>query len=524
MGISKKIAKPGSSLFRKTKCLLKRRLGHASFSLLNKLVQKDLVRGLPKSKFMEHKVCDACARGKHVKSSFKPNKDVRTSKPLDLLHMDLSGHMRVQSKGGKRYIFVIVDDYSKFTWTLFLRTNDETFEVFVAFVKKNQVKMDSKVAYIRSDHGTEFDNTKYMIWSLLNKTPYLSVPGEVIDMANGKTDMMSQVKDPSEDNAVSSAGVEPDATITTTEDKERVVDAVQEPKNIKEPLKDADWITAMQDELHQFERNNVWHLALYGLKQAPRDWYEILSKFLFENGFTRERIDNALFLKKRGRNIFIVQVYVDDIIFGATADSLCEEFEKLTRSEFKMSMMESKVIDTLIATATRLDMDESGSPVNQTMYRGIIGSLLYLTASRPDIVFSVGLCDNFNLIGYADADYVGYLVDMKTSCCAQLLWIKQQLKDFRVYTDCVPLLCDNTSALSMAKNLVQHKRTKHIDARHYFLRDNVEKGLICMKFCSTENQITNIFTKALSREYFERNRLELGLIKPNGNLIPISWL
>ncbi|XP_070009497.1 uncharacterized mitochondrial protein AtMg00810-like [Nicotiana sylvestris] len=184
--------------------------------------------------------------------------------------------------------------------------------------------------------------------------------------------------------------------------------------------------------------------------------------------------------------MLIVQVYVDDIIFGATTDSLCEEFAKLMGSEFEMSMMgelnfflglqvkqspkdtsicqqkyirkllkrfdmeASKVIDTPIATVTRLDVDETGSPVNQTMYRGIIGSLLYLTANRPDIVFSVGLCarfksnpkeshlkaakrimrylkgtrdlvlycplgDSFNLIEYVDADYAGYLVDRKST-------------------------------------------------------------------------------------------------------------
>ncbi|XP_070005331.1 secreted RxLR effector protein 161-like [Nicotiana sylvestris] len=179
-------------------------------------------------------------------------------------------------------------------------------------------------------------------------------------------------------------------------------------------------------------------------------------------------------------------------------------------------------------------MDETGSPMNQTMYSGIIGSLLYLTTSRPNIIFGMGLCarfqsnpkeshlkaakrilrylkgtqdlvlyypsgDNFNLIRYANADYAGYLVDRKNtsgmahflgscliswrtrkqnsmalstaktvyvaavSCCAQLLWIKQQLEDFGVLTESVPLLCDNTSALNMAKNPVQHKKTKHID-------------------------------------------------------------
>ncbi|XP_075092517.1 secreted RxLR effector protein 161-like [Nicotiana tabacum] len=230
-------------------------------------------------------------------------------------------------------------------------------------------------------------------------------------------------------------------------------------------------------------------------------------------------------------------------------------------------------------------MDETVYPVNQTMYRGIIASH-YFTASRPDIVFSGRLCarfqsspkeshlkyakrilrylkgtqdlvlyypsyDNFNLIGYADADYVGYLVDRKitsgmahflgscliswgtrkqnavalstteaeyvaaASCCAPLLWIKQQLEDFGVLTESVLLLYHNTSALNMAKNPVQHKRTKYIDVRHYFLRDNVEKRLICIKFYSTEDQNADIFTKALSREQFERNRVKLGLLKPN---------
>jgi len=100
-----------------------------------------------------------------------------------------------------------------------------------------------------------------------------------------------------------------------------------------------------------------------------------------------------------------------------------------------------------------------------------------------------------------------------TSCCTQLLWIRQQLKDFCVNTRCIPIFSDNTSAINISKNPCQHKRTKHIEIRHHFLRDNVEKGLISINFYATNKQIANIFTKALSREQFERNRLELGLIK-----------
>ena len=114
----------------------------------------------------------------------------------------------------------------------------------------------------------------------------------------------------------------------------------------------------------------------------------------------------------------------------------------------------------------------------------------------------------FVALSTAKAEYVA-----AASCCAQLLWIRQQLNDFCVDIGYIPIYCDNTIAINIAKNPYQHKRTKHIDIRHHFLRDNVEKGLISMNFCATENQIADIFTKALSREQFERNRLELGLIK-----------
>jgi len=78
---------------------------------------------------------------------------------------------------------------------------------------------------------------------------------------------------------------------------------------------------------------------------------------------------------------------------------------------------------------------------------------------------------------------------------------------------CIPIFCDNTSAINITKIPCQHKRTKHIDIPHHFLRDNVEKGLISMNFCGTNNQIADIFTKPLSQEQFEKNRLELDLIK-----------
>jgi len=104
------------------------RLGHASLSLLSKLAFEDLVVGLPSIKYNDEKACDACARGKQVRTSFKLTNCVSTTQPLEMLHVDLCGPMRITSRGGKRYVLVIVNDYSRFIGTLFLASKDETFE------------------------------------------------------------------------------------------------------------------------------------------------------------------------------------------------------------------------------------------------------------------------------------------------------------------------------------------------------------------------------------------------------------
>ena len=215
----------------------------------------------------------------------------------------------------------------------------------------------------------------------------------------------------------------------------------------------------------------------------------------------------------------------------------------------------------------------------------MIGSLLYLTVTRPDIQFSVCLCARFqasprtshrqavkrifrylqyspdlglwfsasstlSLSGYSDADFAGCLLDRKStsrtcqflgsslvswssrkqssvaqstteaeyvaaaSCCSQLLWISYTLSDFGEECSRIPLLCDSTSAISVAKNPVLHSRTKHIEVRYHFLRDNVEKGKIVLSHVPTQDQIADIFTKPLDQATFTRLRGELGVCYP----------
>ncbi|GJW89283.1 retrovirus-related pol polyprotein from transposon TNT 1-94 [Tanacetum coccineum] len=179
--------------------------------------------------------------------------------------------------------------------------------------------------------------------------------------------------------------------------------------------------------------NHVYRLkkALYGLKQAPKAWYDRLKAFLIKHDCTMGMVDNTLFTKKKNSNLIIVQIYVDDIIFGSTCQELCDDFAKIMHDEFEMSMMgelnfflglqikqledgiffnqsknikemlkkfgleDSKPMKTPMSTETKLTKDEEGESVDNTKYRGMIGSLLYLTASRPDIIFSVYLCARF---------------------------------------------------------------------------------------------------------------------------------
>ncbi|GJZ67374.1 retrovirus-related pol polyprotein from transposon TNT 1-94 [Tanacetum coccineum] len=140
--------------------------------------------------------------------------------------------------------------------------------------------------------------------------------------------------------------------------------------------------------------NHVYRLkkALYGVKQAPKAWYDRLKDFLIKHDYTMGLVDNTLFTKKKEPNLIIVQIYVDDIIFGSTCQEMCDDFAKIMHDECRNF---KKPMKTPISTETKLTKDEEGESVDNTKYRGMIGSLLYLMASRPDIMFSVCLCAHF---------------------------------------------------------------------------------------------------------------------------------
>ncbi|GJU70119.1 retrovirus-related pol polyprotein from transposon TNT 1-94, partial [Tanacetum coccineum] len=541
---------------------------------------------------------------------------VSTTKCLELLHMDLFGPSAVQSYGGNFYTLVIVDDYSRYTWTRFLKHKNEAFDHFEILSKRIQTQKGCPIISIRTDHGREFDNevqfgafcdangithnfsaprtpqsngvverknqtlqemtrtmlneqsipqkiwcnavdtstyilNRILIRPFLGKTPYELFKGKnpsleyfkvfgskcfilntkdyltkfdpkstegiflgyspnskayvvlnrenirVEESLNVKFDGSPPPKTPplEDDDVLKNENIErqeKDLEIKENEPLNKEIPNIKESKD--HPLEtviarlvaqgynqqeriDFDetyahvarlesirillaYACAHDFKLYQmdvksaflngfineevfvaqppgfidFEKpNHVFKLkkALYGLKQAPKAWYDRLKAFLINHNYTMGLVDNTLFTKKRKSHIIIVQIYVDDIIFGSTCQDLCNDFSKIMHDEFEMSMMgelnfflglqikqledkiffnqskyvkemlkkfgleDSKPIKTPMASETKLTRDEDGEPIDDTKYRGMIGSLLYLMASRPDIMFSVCLCARF---------------------------------------------------------------------------------------------------------------------------------
>ncbi|GJU81418.1 putative ribonuclease H-like domain-containing protein [Tanacetum coccineum] len=153
-----------SKAFKNKSWLWHRRLNHFNFDTINDLARKDLVRGLPRLKFEKDHLCSACQLRKSKKHTHKPKTENTNLEVLNTLHMDLCGPMRVQTINGEKYILVVVDDYSQFTWVKFLISKDETPEVIIKFLKQIQIGLNKTIEYIRIDNGTEFVNkdlTKY---------------------------------------------------------------------------------------------------------------------------------------------------------------------------------------------------------------------------------------------------------------------------------------------------------------------------------------------------------------------------
>nr|GEU38801.1 retrovirus-related Pol polyprotein from transposon TNT 1-94 [Tanacetum cinerariifolium] len=321
------------------------------------------------------------------------------------------------------------------------------------------------------------------------------------------------------------------------------------------PLKEEVYINKLDGFVDPYHPNQVYRLkkALYGLKQAPRAWYDELSKFLVSKGFSKGSIDPTMFEKLMHNKFemsmmeelkFFLGIQIHESPHGIFIHQAKYAQEIL----IKHGITSCDSIGTPMATK-HLDADLSGTSVDQTKYHSMVRALMYLTASRPDIVHATCYCaryqakptekhltvvkrifrylkntinmglwypkdTGFELTTFLDLDHAGGL-DSRTStsggiqfisgdklvswssrkqdctsmssaeveyvslsaCCAQVLWFRTQLTYYSFHFDKIPMYCDLKAAIAISCNPVQHSRTKHIDVRYHFIKEQVEKEM-----------------------------------------------
>ncbi|GJU57075.1 retrovirus-related pol polyprotein from transposon TNT 1-94 [Tanacetum coccineum] len=307
-----------------------------------------------------------------------------------------------------------------------------------------------------------------------------------------------------------------------------------ERKNVKTAMDEACWFKAMQEEIHEFSRLQVWELvpkpecaiiiALKWIYKVKLDEYGDVLKNkarLVAKGYQQEEgIDFeesfALVAHILATRIFIANATNKNMV--------------IYQMDVKTAFLNGELKEEVYAsrawynTLSRFLLDNKFS-------KGVVDptSLMYLTASRPDLVFAMLMCARRSTLGSAqflgdklvswsskkqksttisttEAEYLAM-----SGCCAQILWMRSQLTDYGFAFNNIPLYCDNKSAIALCCNNVQHSRSKHIDIRHHFIREQVKNGVVELYFVTMDYQLADIFTKAFPRERFKFLLPRLGM-------------
>nr|GEW50107.1 hypothetical protein [Tanacetum cinerariifolium] len=492
-----------------------RRLGHINFKTMNKLVKGNLVRGLPSNVFENNHTCVSCKKGKQNRDSYthykgnQPNHNACIKENLD------ASKVGKESISAQQYVPLLL-------WSTGSK-DPHNIDVDAAFdVKENENKVHVSPSSKFFVNSTNRVNATSAPVTAIGPNPTNSTNS--CNAASSTNNFVSlnfenggkySFVDPSQYPDDPDKPTLEDIVYSDVEDDTRSMERMVKEQGGVNQINDEDFHTSyasfmgfmvyqidlksaflyetIEDEVYVCQPlrfkdpdylDKVYKVvkALYGLHQAPRAWYTTLADYLLENGFQKGKIDHTLFIKKQKGDILLVQVYVDDIIFGSTNKALCKAFEKLMKDKFQMSSMgeltfflglqvkqkadgiffsqdnyvakilrkfgltDGKSASTPIDTEKPLLKDPNGEDVDVHIYRLMIGSLMYITSSRPDIMFAVCVYARFQVSLKAShlhavkrifrylkdcccnfINWVEYVA--LASCCAQVLWIQNQLLD-----------------------------------------------------------------------------------------------
>ncbi|GJR50614.1 retrovirus-related pol polyprotein from transposon TNT 1-94 [Tanacetum coccineum] len=536
-----------------------RRLLHLNFDTINLLSKYDIVTGLPKLKFVKGHLCSSCELGKAKCKSFKTKTTSSSKRRLQILHIDLCGPMRVKSFNGKKYVLVIVDDYSRYTWTHFLRSNDETPVVLMNFIKLVQRGLHAQVRTVQTDKGTKFLNKSLHAYfaheGIEHQTSTAQTPEQngVVERRNRalvegillnqvSSDPVSQCPttalkhDSLSPGSQSQENVPHTAEAVTTSNEmvllfilmfDELLNGTTLVMSKSSPVTTADAHNQRQQHnttsstlttVNTLIRNKS-RLVAKGYDQqegidleesvapvarleAARLFvayathksflvYQIDVKTTFLNGPVKEDVcvnqpdgfvdlhhpDKVYHLKKALYGLKQApRAWYDELsnfLIHQSPRGIFINQAKYAQEILKKHGVTSRdSVGTPMATKP-VDADLSGTPADQTKYRSMVGALIYLTTNRTDIVHATCYCARY-----------------------QARPTENHLKE---------------AAIAISCNPVQHSRTKHIDVRYHFIKEQVERGIVELFFVGIEYQLADLFTKALSEDRFKYLVRRLGM-------------
>nr|GEZ76727.1 copia protein [Tanacetum cinerariifolium]GEZ76734.1 copia protein [Tanacetum cinerariifolium] len=436
------------------------------------------ILGLFKFKYHKEHLCSSCEQGKSKRASHPPKPVPNSRQRLHLLHMDLCGLMRIASKNGKRYVLVIVDDYSHYTWVHFLRSKDEAPEdVDGLRTQQQRAQQQGNQASLQFETVADIvPNAMFDANSFVNRFATTSTSAaESSSLQNG---------------IAKSEGIDFEESFPPVARMKaiRIFLAYVAHKSfsvfqmdvktafLHGSLKEDMYVCQPEGFIDADHPNHIYKLkkALYRLKQVPKAWYDELSTFLRQNHFFKGTIDPTFFIRRFQDDILVVHVCVDDIIFGSThpryqakpAEKHLKEVKRIfryLRGTVNSGLWYLK--DFGFELTGFLDADYAGCKDTFKSTSGgaqFLGEKLVSWSSKKQDCISLST---------TEAEYVSL-----SACCIQVLWMRTQLMDYGFHFNKIPIYCDSKSAIAISYNLVQHSRTKHIAVRYHFIKEHIEKG------------------------------------------------